>query len=87
MNISRADFERLLPAAVGYVPIARDGDTYAGGGAAGRWRVRFGAGEILAIASLRIELHEVVIELTGFDVAGEVAFLHRFDLYFQKGGG
>jgi hypothetical protein len=87
MNITRAEFERLLPAAVGHAPVTREGDTYSGGGDAGRWCIRFGAAEPLAIGHLRIVLHEVAIELAGFDPDSEAAFLRRFDLYFQKGGG
>ncbi len=87
MNITQADFERLLPAAVSHAPYeARDG-VY-GHAAAGRsWQVRLGPEEVRRIALIRLPMRSVEIALSGFGDEEAAAWLARFDLYFQKGGG
>ena len=87
MNITRAEFERLLPGALGGVAHAVDGDVFSGRDGALEWSIRLGSEEVSRIGLVRLALREVTIELRGCDDAGAKAFMHRFDLYFRKGGG
>lgn len=87
MNITRAEFERLLPGALGGAPFAVDGDTYSGRDGERAWSIHLGTEEVTRIGLIRLALREVAIELEGDDDAGAKAFMHRFDLYFRKGGG
>jgi hypothetical protein len=87
MNITRSEFERLLPAAVAHAAFAVEGGDYVSMAGPPRWRVRLGPERIRRIALIRLPLRDVEIELEGFDDAGAEAFRKRFDLYFQKGGG
>ena len=87
MNITRAEFERLLLGALGGSDFAVDGDTFSGGDDLRNWRIRVGPEEVNRIGMVRLALREVAIELAGYDDAGAKAFMARFDLYFRKGGG
>ena len=87
MNITQAEFERLLPAAVNHVAIhAADGE-YAGLSSGGRWRIRLGPVRERVIGLIRLPLREVEIHVEAMGEADAEAFRRRFDLYFQKGGG
>ncbi len=87
MNITQADFERLLPAAVSYAAYQAHDGVY-GHAAAGRaWQVRLGPEEERRIALIRLPMRRVEIELSGYGDDEAAAWLARFDLYFQKGGG
>lgn len=87
MNITRAEFGRLLPGALGGSAFAIDGDTYSGRDGERAWSIRLGAEEVSRIGLIRLALREVAIELDGYDDAEAKAFVARFDLYFRKGGG
>lgn len=87
MTITRADFRRLLPAAVDHVPfIERDGAFVHRNGARG-WRIALASLPQLEIGLIRLERYRVDFEFTGYS-AGEIAdFMARFELYFRRGGG
>lgn len=87
MNITQVEFERLLPAAVAHVPVARADGTYSGGTDGKHWRVMLGPEQERRIALIRLPSREVRIELDGYGEAEAEAWLRRFNLYFQKGGG
>ncbi|MBL8386464.1 MAG: hypothetical protein JNM90_25490 [Burkholderiales bacterium] len=87
MNITQAEFERLLPAAVAHVPIERVDGGYAGAAGAGRWRITLGPQVEERIGLVRLPLREVEIAVDGVTEEAAAAFRRRFDLYFQKGGG
>jgi hypothetical protein len=87
MNITQAEFERLLPAAVDHAPVRTGAGEYAGSTAGGRWRIRLGPARERTIGSMRLPLRVVEIHVEGMSEAEADAFRRRFDLYFQKGGG
>jgi phosphatidylserine/phosphatidylglycerophosphate/cardiolipin synthase-like enzyme len=90
MSISRREFEQLLPAAVGNVPVRVVGDVFAAESAnpaSPGWRIEIEAMPDLRIALLVLPRHRVRIHLPGYDADQAAAFLKRFELYFRRGGG
>ena len=86
MGITRADFLRLLPAAVGHAPFRVEGDEIHGDGAPS-WRIR-----LRELPKRRIGL--VALPVLGVDLVIEApagieaqAFVDRFLLGFQRAGG
>ncbi len=87
MTISREAFLRNLPGAVGHAPYRAQGDEFVHEDASRGWCIRLGRLPDRRFASLVLERHAVEIRLTGYDAAGERAFLDRFELHFRRGGG
>lgn len=81
-TIERADFLRLLPVAAGG-EYREEGDWMTGEG----WRVRLQPLPRLNIAAISLVRHRVEIELTGMTPEEEAAFMDRFTLAYQRGGG
>lgn len=81
-TIERADFLRLLPLATGG-GFREEGGWLVGEG----WRIRLSPLPVLAIASVRMVRHRVEIDLDGLDPSRREAFMHRFTLTYQRGGG
>lgn len=86
MTLSREEFLRLLPGAVGPVREAGDG-AFHGGGEGRRWSVRLVELPDLRAGSLALRRHRVEIRLEGYPDAEADAFLARFQRGFQRGGG
>lgn len=87
MTISREAFLRNLPGAVAHAPFRARGDEFVHEDASRGWCIRLTRLPDRTIASLVLERHAVEIRLTGYDAAGERAFLDRFELHFRRGGG
>jgi hypothetical protein len=87
MTITRADFRRLLPAAVNHVPHAEvDGAFVHRDGERG-WRIGVKQLPQLRLGLIRLERHQVDFSFTGY-TAGEIEdFMARFEMYFRRGGG
>jgi hypothetical protein len=86
MTLGRAEFDRLLPAAVdGACTPAQDG--FRGAVGAGHWRIRLMALPPLHRGALSLERLGVALELEGLSAPQAEAFIDRFQLYFQRGGG
>lgn len=87
MTTTRADFRRLLPAAVNHVHyIEEDGAFVHREGARG-WRIDLAPLPRLEIGLVRLERHRAGFEFTGYS-PGEIAdFMERFEKYFRRGGG
>lgn len=87
MSLSRAEFENSLAALAGADVALVDGVARIDE-AAGRIAITFHAlppkrfGGLLLLPQARVTL-----DVTGLDEAAAVAFLQRFDLAFQRGGG
>ncbi len=91
MTISRADFVRLLPAAVGHQPFDETVNVFSGiehqpAGARG-WKIELLPLPALRIGAIHLERHRVQINFDGYAEADVAAFLTRFELYFRRGGG
>lgn len=88
MTISRDDFLRRLPGAVGGEVAGNDGsDCYTGIGEQGRWTVRLAPLPELTIGRIRLPRLQVHLELDGFDQPARKSFLARWELNFRRGGG
>ncbi len=87
MSITRADFRRLLPAAVNHVSYEEDatGFAYREGGRG--WRIGFAAMPQLRLGLIRLERHRVDFEFTGYSALEIEDFMARFERYFRRGGG
>jgi len=86
MTLSRAEFDRCLPEAVGG-PIVRDGEFLRGGEGARTWAIRVAALPPLALGALALERLRVEVAFEGFAAAEEAAFMDRFRTHTQRGGG
>lgn len=87
MTISRADFARLLPAAVGHATFAADDAGYAGGSEGRRWVIAVQPMADLTMGGLRLPRLRVTLSFAGYSAPEVEEFMARFDLYFRRGGG
>ena len=87
MALTREDFLRLLPAAVGGVPYRVEGDEIASGGGEPAWRIRLEARPPRAFGPVGIPVLAVALTIEGATEARAAAFLDRFLLGFQRAGG
>ena len=80
---SREDFVRLLRLATGGEEFHEIDGRFCGHG----WFVRLTPIPPLEIGLVRLERHRVEIEFDGLDEAAQDAFMRRFTLCYQRGGG
>lgn len=87
MGCTTAEWLGWLPAAIGEHRWQRSGDAA---------RIEIGAGSLAlswevrpprVIALMRMPVLHVVFRFAGLDDAQRLAFMKRFDLYMQRGGG
>lgn len=81
-TIERADFLRLLPVATGGGFREQDGWLLGAG-----WRIRLTPLPRLVIGAVSLVRHHVELELSGMSADEEGAFMDRFTLVYQRGGG
>lgn len=86
MGITRAEFLRLLPAAVGDAPFRIEGDEIHGEGAPS-WRIRLREMPERRIARVALPVLEVELVVDTPCGAQAQAFVDRFLLGFQRAGG
>ena len=82
-TITRADFIRLLAAATGDADFTEQEGLFRGRG----WQLRFSPIPPLAIGMVRLARHRVDIRFEGLSADAEEAFMRRFTLHYQRGGG
>ena len=87
MTASRAEFLRLLPAAVGGASYRLEAGAICHGDARRGWRIVLTALPDLALGAIRLERQRVVFTFHGHCGEEITAFFRRFDLYFARGGG
>lgn len=90
MGITRAEFLRLLPLAVGPMPqrdAQADYETYGGelGGVA--WRIALRERPLRRIALLSLPVLEVTMTLEGLTTEALLRFVERFLATYQRAGG
>ena len=87
MTVTRAEFMRLLPAAVGGDVFAEEPDAFVHREPNRSWRIGFQALPELRIALVKLVRHRVEFEFEGY-AANEIdVFMARFELYTRRGGG
>ena len=87
MSITHKDFFRLLPRAVNGVPVTRRDNQAHIATEAGRVKITLAPESIRKLGLMEFPVTGVIIEFSGFSTAEKAAFLSRFDLAYQKGGG
>jgi len=85
MSISREEFFRLLPAAVGSFEV--DGDAFRPPGGSGTWCVRLTRLTDHRVGSVAVPRHRVEIVLKGCAAREANAFMERFHRAYLRGGG
>ncbi|HEX8989911.1 MAG TPA: hypothetical protein VF816_18270 [Rhodocyclaceae bacterium] len=83
-TISRAEFLRLLPAAVNGEAFRDEGGTLIG---ASGWRIHLKDLPARGFGGVVLERQQVDIEFPGWEEGAAERFLARFSLFFQRGGG
>jgi hypothetical protein len=86
MGITRAEFLRLLPAAVGHAPFRVEGDEIHGDGAPS-WRMKLRELPKRRIALVALPVLDVELVIDASSGADAQAFVDRFLLGFQRAGG
>ncbi len=88
MGCTEAEWQRALPAALGERAWAAHAHALtADVGAGGRLRLEWRVGTPRVIALMRMPRLHVSFAFEGVDDAMRQAFMKRFDLYMQRGGG
>jgi hypothetical protein len=88
MGCTVAEWLMWLPAAMGEVPWTQQGDALqASLSGHGQLRIHWRTGEPRRIALFSLPRLHVSFVFTGLDDAQRYAFMKRFDLYMQRGGG
>lgn len=82
-TITRADFMRILPAAVGQRDFREVDGCFNGDG----WSIRLTPIAPLKIGIVHLERHRVEIEFTGLTPEEQDRFMRCFTLHYQRGGG
>jgi len=85
MSLTREEFFRFLPAAVGSFVV--DGDTIRPPGGTGGWLIRLTPLADHRAGSVVVPRHLVEIVLEGWGEAEADAFMARFHRAFLRGGG
>ena len=87
MTATRADFVRLLPAAVDHVPFVELDGAFVHREGKRSWHMGVAPLPQLRIGLIRLERQRVSFEFTGYSDAEIEAFMTRFEMYFRRGGG
>jgi hypothetical protein len=87
MALTRDDFLRLLPAAVGSAPFRVDGDEIVSQGSSPGWRIRLEDRPPRRLGPVGIPVLAVSLRLEGATAQEAKAFEARFLLGFQRAGG
>jgi hypothetical protein len=87
MALTRADFLRLLPVAVGGAAYRVDGDEIGSLGGSPAWRIRLRERAPRAFGPIAIPVLAVALEIEGAQPEAAQAFVSRFLLGFQRAGG
>ncbi|HEX4944662.1 MAG TPA: hypothetical protein VFV55_09940 [Usitatibacteraceae bacterium] len=87
MSLTRADFLRLLPVAVGHAAWRMEGDDIAGIGVQPAWRIRLEERPGRPFGPVELPVLAVTLDLDGASGDHCAAFVERFLLGFQRAGG
>ncbi|MBL0141151.1 MAG: hypothetical protein IPP91_03585 [Betaproteobacteria bacterium] len=87
MTLTRADFLRLLPVAVGHAGFRVEGDDIVSDGGALAWRIRLEDRPARKFGPVELPVVAVTLDLTRTSPEAGRAFVERFLLGFQRAGG
>ncbi len=87
MTTTRADFRRLLPAAVNHVAFVEDDRGFLHRDGERGWRIGLASLPKLEIGLIRLERHRVDFDFDGYSPREIDEFMARFEMYFRRGGG
>jgi len=87
MTITRTDFARLLPEALGGSPVAEAEGAFRHADENRTWRIDLEPLVALSLGSIRLERHLVRWTFSGYGEAEVEALLERFERTFRRGGG
>ena len=87
MSISREEFLRLLPGAVGACPLEEEDGVFSGRDGLQRWTVRIIPLADHRLGSVVLPSHRIEIQLEGYSDEAADGFLARFQRGYQRGGG
>ena len=87
MALTRDDFLRLLPVAVGMETYHVDGDDIVGTGGTIAWRIRIEERSGRPFGPVRLPVLAVTLALDGATADDARAFVNRFLLGYQRAGG
>ena len=77
----------MLPRAVNNAVLARQGNNVDITTSAGLVKITLSPETVRKLAIMEFPVTEVTVEFSGFSASERAAFLARFDLAYQKGGG
>ena len=86
MSLTRDEFFRLLPGAVGLYALS-DGGLILGGDATRRWSIQLQRLEDRTLGIVSLPRHCVSLNFEGYTEPEVEAFIQRFHRAFQRGGG
>jgi hypothetical protein len=86
-GLTHAEFFASLPAAIAHRPFERCGPQVVIRDGARKVVVELGPERWRKLGQLNLPSVVITITFSGFDDVERAAFLERFDLYFQRGGG
>lgn len=87
MSITREDFLRLLPGAVGLATIEEAGGVFTHAEGPRRWTIHLVPMADWCAGSVVLVRHRVELRFEGYSEEAVAAFLARFHRGFQRGGG
>ena len=87
MTINRAEFLRLLPAAVGGEAFAEEGAAFVHRSGARQWRIALAPLPPIRLGPVAMERLRVELAFHGFPPGQAEAFVQRFLGHYQRGGG
>ena len=87
MSITHKDFFRQLPRAVNGMPVTRRGNRADIVTGAGQVKITLAPESVRKLGLMEFPVTLVTIEFNGFSQTEQSAFLARFDLAYQRGGG
>ena len=86
-SLTRADFLRLLPAAVGGDRFIEQGTIFRHEEQQRSWRIDFVPLPELELGRVRLDRYRLTFAFEGYADAEIASFMARFELYFRRGGG
>lgn len=87
MTTTRAEFRRLLPAAVNHVPFVEEAKAFAHHEGSRGWRIGIESLPHLRLGLIRLERQRLNFDFTGYSAREIEDFMARFEMYFRRGGG